>query len=460
MITMQSVSCTVTVGVGSEKHNHDLDYRATLEHVHGSKEDVIELVPYKSYKEKINALLKPYIDEYNDRVQQRYLEAWDRYNRGEIKTKPRKRDYKKIDYDYYEEHKNDTYFNRKTQSNEPLPIWRSMIFGLGDKADREKGIIKREQAEAVMQAVIDSWDKEFPDFKLLGATIHEDEDGFFHCHIDYKPLYEMDCGQGLKVGIGHEGALEHMGFEAEQSFINASDKIPIRFNAFRNRVYQIAEKEMHNQGLLLEYGVSKRKEPDKDSSKNQNLANWQATQDAGIEAKKLQNNLINALSSPTLDYEQHNNALDLYYKIQEEFRKLVSTSRTRKTKSDEVIVSFHIFDQMKSYVKDFINIMEHLFHRVDLLSAEVIKRDKEIEDLKKNDKSDELIETRIELRETREQAEKFRKIAKKQQTYLKEHNTPDGSKTLFEDYKEYNQTTAELKRRQDDPNSDSHKFGY
>ena len=37
----RKVSCTVTVGQTSERHNHDLDYRETLEHVHGSKEAVV-----------------------------------------------------------------------------------------------------------------------------------------------------------------------------------------------------------------------------------------------------------------------------------------------------------------------------------------------------------------------------------------------------------------------------------
>ena len=53
---MLEMSATVTVGEGSEKHNHSIGYRSQeLKHTHDtSKETVIELVPYeKTYKEKI-----------------------------------------------------------------------------------------------------------------------------------------------------------------------------------------------------------------------------------------------------------------------------------------------------------------------------------------------------------------------------------------------------------------------
>ena len=30
----REISVTVTCGIGSEKHNHDLEYRETLKHVH------------------------------------------------------------------------------------------------------------------------------------------------------------------------------------------------------------------------------------------------------------------------------------------------------------------------------------------------------------------------------------------------------------------------------------------
>lgn len=130
-----------------------------------------------------------------------------------------------------------------------------------------------------MSGVVKRWPEIFPCLKLLGATIHLDEDGFYHCHIDYIPLFESgnDGKQehGLQASHSQEAAFMHMGFEPEQSIINASDKAPIRFNAFRNRLYLTAEEELNALGLRLQYGVSKIKEPAKDSSTNQRMENWQ-----------------------------------------------------------------------------------------------------------------------------------------------------------------------------------------
>ena len=92
---MNEVSVTITAGEGCEEHNHGLEYRSKLEHTHDTNKDtVIELVPYeKSYKEQINELMKPYIKERNEYTLKRKAAAWDRYNSGQIKTKPRNRDY-------------------------------------------------------------------------------------------------------------------------------------------------------------------------------------------------------------------------------------------------------------------------------------------------------------------------------------------------------------------------------
>ena len=56
---MIEMSATVTAGKGNERHNHDLEYRATLDNVHNpNTANVIELISYVSYKEQINNLMK------------------------------------------------------------------------------------------------------------------------------------------------------------------------------------------------------------------------------------------------------------------------------------------------------------------------------------------------------------------------------------------------------------------
>ena len=83
---MKELSVTITFGMGNEAHNHDLEYRETLEHVHAREDGVVELLPYRPYRDQINELMRPYIDEYNAERDRRLQAAWDRYNAGELKT--------------------------------------------------------------------------------------------------------------------------------------------------------------------------------------------------------------------------------------------------------------------------------------------------------------------------------------------------------------------------------------
>lgn len=352
------ISVTVTVGEGSERHNHDVEYRKTLEHIKTDEQaQVLELIPYKPYKEQINDLMKPYIDEYNERQKQRYNEAWERYNTGQIKTKPRKANYKPMDYDYYSAHKDDVYYNQKDNKTEPLPIFRSIIVGLGDKGDKDSGLISREQAEKVLQNLVDKWPEMFPHLKLLGATLHF-EDGFWHAHLDYKPLCEVDKShlkqeQGLSVSISQEKAFETMGIEPEQSIINERDKAPIRFNGFRNKLYYAIEEELLKNNLRMIYNATAEKEPEKDNSVNQDLNSWQEHKDAVERLQELKNKVYDI-------FEEGNtalNGLNDFIRTEEEIQKTVRTieqqPRSRINKNN-VVVSFKLFDQFKSFLNNLL----------------------------------------------------------------------------------------------------------
>lgn len=379
---MKQISVTITVGQGSERHNHDLNYRKKLEHVRNHGDDgVIELIPYnQSYEEQINQLMKPYIDRYNQRQQERYEEAWERYNTGQIKTKPRKRNYQPVSYDYYQEHKDDTYFNRATGQHEQLPIWRSVIIGLGDMNDRKSGVITEETAVTVLQGIADSWPELFPDFRLLGASLHVDEEGFYHAHFDYKPMYDNEAEKGLQVGIGQESALEHMGFEPEQSLINGDDKIPIRFNAFRNRLYLEVEKELHNQKINLQYGVSKVKDPGKDSSRNQRLENWQATQDKALELQLMKNKMIDIISADEASPEGIKEALEAFDSLNDTLHQIEEQPRSRLNKNN-VVVHFELFDQLRSFLDNLINSVAYIIQQWDIANENLENEEKRNEEL-------------------------------------------------------------------------------
>ena len=383
----REISVTVTCGVGSERHNHDLEYRETLKHVHGRANGVVEAVSYRSYEDQINDLMKPYIDEYNTHQMERYQAAWDRYNAGEIKTKPRKTNYKPMSYDYYREHKDDTYFNRQTGKNEPLPIFRSLILGFGNKQDRENGVISEQEATSTFKGVIGRWDELFPDFKLLGASLHLDEDGFYHGHVDYKPLFSAAFDQGLQCSVGQEAALENMGFKPEQSIINGRDKVPIRFNAFRNALYRATERELSRHNIRLQYGVSKIKEPQKNSSKNQRLEVWQNTQDATQELQHSKNVALDILSQDEVSPEELNQAIASTEQVLETLSKIQESPKTRLTKDKKYVVPFHLLDQLGSFVKDLLDGIGHIIKQIELMKARIADVDAKNEALSQENAS-------------------------------------------------------------------------
>ena len=373
---MKELSVTVTVGKGSEKHNHDLDYRSTLQHVHSRAEGVVELLPYRPYKEIINEAVKPYIDEYNDKQQARYQLAWDRYNSGQIKTKPRKRDFKPMGYDYYTDHLHDMHRNPRTGKTEEVPMWRSFIIGIGDQNDRLTEKITEEQARRIMRSVVENFCNDFPSFIVLGASLHLDEEGFYHIHLDYKPFYQKENPErGLSVGIGLEGALEEMGFKPEQSIINGRDKVPLLFNTMRNLIYHRVEEAMAQEGLRLQYGVSKVKEPGKDSSKNQVLETWQEIQD---NVQTMQHNKNIVLETLDQDFVTDDDEKDLTEAITSIGNILEEARNSPKFRNDKSrgIVKFNIFDQLKSFIVNLLKIVGRIKRERDFYKEELSRLQK------------------------------------------------------------------------------------
>ena len=73
-----------------------------------------------------------------------------------------------------------------------------------------------------------------------------------------------------------------MGYKPEQSIINERDKVPILFNAMRNKMYKIMETIMNENDLYLMYGATSIKKR-KDASINMPLSQWQDTKDKTFE---------------------------------------------------------------------------------------------------------------------------------------------------------------------------------
>lgn len=424
---MNEISVSITAGNGSEIHNHDLDYRKTLEHVHASENGVIELINYdKNYQEKINEIMKPYIDEYNRKVESRYKAAWDRYNSGQIKTKPRKRDYKKMGYDYYSDHLEDTYHNQKTGKNEPIPMFRSLIFGLGDQQDRVQEHITEKQATMIFLRVVEDFQKDFPDFHILGASMHLDEEGYYHMHLDFKPVRSAEMLHGLQCITGFDSCMEAMGYEPEQSIINGRDKVPIQFNSMRNQLYRRIEAAMNNQDLLMMYKATEIKEPGKDSSKNQKLEDWQATQDAVKELQHEKNVFLNTMKKDYVTSEEVANVFEQKIRMEEIIKTLEECNRTRIAKKN-LIVPYALGDQIKSVTNHILNDYANLHAAWNINYEKRLIAEEKVEELREernflieeHSKFEEIRRENIELKKERA---RFKNIEKQYKQILKQHN--------------------------------------
>ncbi len=386
---MNELSVTITVGEGCEEHNHGLEYRSKLEHTHDTSEDtVIELVPYKKcYRDQINEFMAPYIKEGNDYTLMRKAAAWERYNRGQIKTKPRNRDYPLIGNDYYTEHLHDQMRNPKTNKMEQIKMFRSLIIGLGDQKDRESGKITKDQAIRIFSQFLENFRKDFPNFHILGATIHLDESGFYHMHLDFKPIYERAVsmeyiqkhGGGLRCGTGLDETLRRMGFKPEQSIINERDKVPILFNAMRNKMYKTMETIMNGENLYLMYGATKIKEPQKDSSINMPLSQWQDTKDKVQDMQHNMNVAKDFLKQETADEKSIVYAYERLENVASKLEKMENSPKSRLNKN-KIVIEYHVFDQLKTFIHELKSMIGMLLKHVNVLTGENNKLQKELKD--------------------------------------------------------------------------------
>lgn len=380
---MIELSATVTSGEGSEKHNHSIKYRSkTLTHTHDTSEETVkELIPYeKTYQEQINELMDPYIKEYNNSRDAKLKEAWERYEKGEIQQKPKQKDYKHMDFDYYTFEQERKTKNKKTGKYEQKPVFRSLIIGIGDKNDKEK--VSLEQAHRLFKAVTERFIETFPDFKVLGATLHADEDGFWHMHLDFFVLSEKKGKfKGLAVTSSLDTALQNMGYKPEQSIINGRDKVPILFNAMRNQIYYMLEQEMNKEGLYLQYGVSAKKEPNKNSSVNQKLDVWQETQDAAKKIQHLKNKMV-AETNKDNDYPLSEVNLNQAFRATNDLQKAIESvqgAKRSRLNKNKVMVEFSLFDQIKSFLERIMRTFETFARRIGQLEADIKERDETIE---------------------------------------------------------------------------------
>lgn len=223
-----------------------------------------------------------------------------------------------------------------------------------------------------MKGTLEDIKKAFPCFRVLGATLHLDEQGFYHMHLDYKVVYEREeakqiKGGGLSVGVGLDGALEQMGFKPEQSIMNSRDKVPLVFNAMRNKIYHLLEANMADYGVRMQYKVSEIKEPGKDASKNQKLEDWQATQDKVRELQHEKNVALDIIENDEVDEKMVVKAIGAIDNVTKQLDDVMASPKSRLDKNKR-IVEFHLLDQMKSFVETLKETFAHLMNKLDIIT--------------------------------------------------------------------------------------------
>ena len=317
------ISFSLRVGIGSEQHNHDVAYRNSLDHVFPRPDGVIELVEPIPYETKICEFLQPFFETYNENQIRRRELAEAQAQQG-LRKRPRKGAYATISGEkeiiaFVLRHKSG--HNPVTGRDSAPELFRSIILEFGDMSSRLTGAINDRQALQISREITEKMQTAFPSFLLLGSTLHLDERGAYHLHIDYFPYYtrkawkdfEVKPGpdvrsvkklpEGFPLGFGLDAALADLGYKPERSWSNNMAKPPIFFNAFRNRLTALAEKAFHHAGLAMAYGVTDRKDPNISQFNGQPLSFWQSDRDTMRVLQSYKNHLSEVIDQDLISPE-------------------------------------------------------------------------------------------------------------------------------------------------------------
>lgn len=176
---MASTSCRA--GRGNIEHNNrqkshcrgnkDINWDKSEKNITFVKKDV-----YETFKE----LFEPAIEEYN----QRQL----------------REDRKKTIEGYYES---------VCKNQRP---YEEMIIALTDKGD----YISEQEYEKIYREYLEKFQRNYPNLVVVNATVHMDEKGSPHMHLDYIPVAE-GYKQGLSRRYSISKSLENLGYKPEKA---------------------------------------------------------------------------------------------------------------------------------------------------------------------------------------------------------------------------------------------------
>lgn len=114
-----------------------------------------------------------------------------------------------------------------------------MIVGVYDKG------VDDDTKKAILREFFEGWDERNPNLVLIGAYLHNDEQGEMHLHLDYIPCYESAKGMSLQNGL--KRALEQQGID-EGASIHETRQIN-----WQKRENALLEQLCNDRGIEVEH---------------------------------------------------------------------------------------------------------------------------------------------------------------------------------------------------------------
>ncbi len=143
-----------------------------------------------------------------------------------------------------------SYYKNVCDDKSKHPVYE-MIAGIYIKDDNGSVDNISEMKKAILRKFVDNWKERNPNLEIIGAYLHDDEEGGMHVHIDYIPA-AYGYKRGMEVQTALNKALEQQGFVFENAKATPQIKWQNRENAY---LTQLCE----NFGLTVEHHKDNKK---------------------------------------------------------------------------------------------------------------------------------------------------------------------------------------------------------
>ncbi|MDE6502247.1 MAG: plasmid recombination protein [Ruminococcus sp.] len=137
-----------------------------------------------------------------------------------------------------------SYYKNICDDKSKHPVYE-MIAGIYIKDDDGSGDDISETKKAILRKFVDNWQERNPNLEIIGAYLHDDEEGGMHVHIDYIPV-AYGYKRGMEVQTALNKALEQQGFVYENAKATPQIKWQHRENEY---LTQLCE----DSGLTVEH---------------------------------------------------------------------------------------------------------------------------------------------------------------------------------------------------------------